>query len=231
MEIKNYGDRGVLLAGLKDAERSAWLAELNRGLPDGCDEYVVGFDSILLIGHRIITEAFVGPEDAVGATSLRKFIGARQARSGVSPNESLDSANPQRKLDVEVCYDGADLASVAKSSGLTVRQVIELHCAPTYTVRIMGFSPGFPYLEGLDPRLHLDRRSSPRNRIEPGTVAIGGPHAGIYSVASPGGWHLLGHTDFSLFDREAASQPDPDPKQVFALSPGDQLCFLAKEGA
>ena len=81
----------------------------------------------------------------------------------------------------------------------------------------------------MDPRLHLERRDSPRNHIEPGAVAIGGAHAGIYTVASPGGWHLLGHTDHSLFNLAAAQQSRPQSQEVFALSPGDQVRFQAKE--
>jgi KipI family sensor histidine kinase inhibitor len=90
---------------------------------------------------------------------------------------------------------------------------------------MMGFSPGFPYLDGLDPKLHLDRRPSPRNHIAPGSVAIGGSHAGIYSVASPGGWHLLGNTKWPLFDLEAAKLANPNPTTVFALSVGDRVHF------
>ena len=81
----------------------------------------------------------------------------------------------------------------------------------------MGFTPRFPYLEGLDPRLNLARRSSPRNHVQPGTVAISGPHAGIYSVASPGGWHLLGQTELPLFRRSPF-----DELRVLSLSKGNR---------
>jgi len=90
----------------------------------------------------------------------------------------------------------------------------------------MGFAPGFPYLDGLDERLHLKRKASPRDRIEPGSVAIGGSHAGIYSVASPGGWHLLGRTDFPLFQPEKARGTLSDAREVFALAAGDTVKFL-----
>lgn len=209
MELKPYGDRGILLAALSESERNDWLCRLDRSLPEGCEEYVVGYDSILLIGQRI---------------SEQSLLPLQQLAI-----ESTHTGPAAHRHVIEVSYHGPDLAAVAQACGLTVEQVIQLHCAPIYTVRMMGFSPGFPYLEGLDARLHIDRRASPRNRIEPGSVAIGGSHAGIYSVASPGGWHLLGHTDFTLFDREAARQSNPKPHAVFALSPGDQVCFKAKE--
>jgi len=219
MELKPYGDRGVLLAALSEAERSAWLVKLEDELPAGCEEYVVGYDSVLLIGQRISGHALAGSKDVASAT-------ARQKSSDAMLNASKSSV---RSFDVELIYNGADLESVAKACDLTVEQVIDLHTAPTYRVRMMGFSPGFPYLDGLDPRLHLPRRPSPRNHIAPGTVAIGGSHAGIYSVASPGGWHLLGQTEWPLFNREAARHPNPNPKDVFALAPGDEIRFQAKE--
>lgn len=205
MKLKPYGDRGILLSGLNDEERSAWLVKLENALPPGCEEYVLGYDSILLVGQGLLS---VDPKFCSDATPV---------------------ASTSRQLHtIDVTYNGIDLESVAEDCGITIAQVIELHTAPTYTVRMMGFSPGFPYLDGLDPRLHLPRRASPRTRIAPGTVAIGGAHAGIYSVASPGGWHLLGHTDWPLFNLEAARQSNPNPREVFALAPGDQVRFQAK---
>ncbi|MGZ0709499.1 5-oxoprolinase subunit B family protein [Coraliomargarita sp. W4R53] len=237
MELKPYGDRGILLAALSEVERSVWLHRLALGLPAGCEEYVVGYDSILLIGQGIVNDQSLKERiDSFVACPLVDPQGA-DASLPVSPSANLGDShsstdfaqNLQPQHVIEVSYNGADLVAVAQACGLTVAQVIERHSAPIYTVRMMGFSPGFPYLEGLDPRLHLDRRNSPRNRIEPGTVAIGGSHAGIYSVASPGGWHLLGHTDFTLFDRNAARQTSPSAHEVFALSAGAQVRFQPKE--
>ncbi len=205
MECKPYGDRGVLLSALSDAERSGIVDELDQALPTGCLEYVLGYDSILLIGKDLSTEY-------AHALLQRK-------RSDAMPIVSTSN----RCHAIRVHYDGEDIDAVAEACGLSVAEVVKIHSAPTYTVRMMGFSPGFPYLDGLDPRLHLERRQSPRNHIAPGTIAIGGSHAGIYSVASPGGWHLLGQTDLTLFDVDAAQRADPT--QAFALVAGDQVRF------
>lgn len=204
MNCLAYGDRGVLLSALSDAERAALILELELDRPHGCGEFVPGYDSILLIGSRL--------------EATREWLGRR-------PKKRPVGIKTPRSHRIQVNYNGADLKAVAKATGMDVASVIERHCAPTYTVRMMGFSPGFPYLEGLDPRLHLERRESPRTHIPPGSVAIGGPHAGIYSVASPGGWHLLGQTEFPLFKLKATREADPDPAQVFALSVGDQVRF------
>ena len=118
-----------------------------------------------------------------------------------------------------MCYDGADLEEIARAAKLSCNEVIKLHSAPIYTVRFLGFAPGFAYLDGLDPRLMLPRRSEPRIRMDPGAVAIGGPHTGVYTVPSPGGWNWLGNTATPLFD--------PTTEHI-ALHPGDTVRFIPK---
>ena len=131
-------------------------------------------------------------------------------------DESHDE--PDARLHtVPVVYDGTDLADVASAAGLTVHEVIERHHAPLYRVMCLGFSRGFPYLEGLDPALQLPRRATPRVRVPAGSVAIAGEQAGIYPMASPGGWHRLGTTTFPVFD--------PGARPPAAFAPGDRIRF------
>ena len=209
MDCKPYGDRGILLSGANHAERAALLAGLDRSLPQGCSEFVSGYDTILF-------------KDA-GREAVDEWLESL-------PDAAEGQARRPRLHTIPVNYDGADLETVAKICGMKVDEVIACHSAPIYTVRMMGFSPGFPYLDGLDPKLHLPRRASPRDRIAPGSVAIGGGHAGIYSVASPGGWHILGRTKRALFDLNASQKAEPDEDSVFALKVGDQVRFnLAKD--
>ena len=109
--------------------------------------------------------------------------------------------------DLTVCYDctvisGPDLDFVCHHSGLSAQEVIALHSAPDYLIYMLGFLPGFAYLGGLDPRLHTPRLDSPRTCIPAGSVGIGGAQTGVYPLASPGGWQLLGRTPVSVFDRQ-----------------------------
>ncbi|PLV58236.1 5-oxoprolinase subunit PxpB [Erwinia sp. B116] len=131
-----------------------------------------------------------------------------------------------RRVDIPVIYGGsggADLQHVARHHGLNARQVVEMHAAAEYVVCFIGFQPGFPYLAGLDPRLHTPRRDTPRVRVPAGSVAIGGSQTGIYPLESPGGWQLIGHTATALF------LPDRQPPVL--LRPGDRLRFVPqKEG-
>jgi UPF0271 protein len=117
---------------------------------------------------------------------------------------------------VPVLYDGVDLDDVARSANLSQKDVIAIHAACEYRVVCLGFLPGFAYLRGLDPRLHVPRRATPRPRIGPLSVAVAGPYAGVYPFASPGGWNILGTARaFTPFD----------PSRGAALSLGDRVRF------
>lgn len=125
------------------------------------------------------------------------------------------------RVEILVHYggeDGPDLAFVAEFHGLTQAQVIEKHAEPIYQVGMMGFMPGFGYLLGLDPALATPRLETPRTHIPGGSVGIAGQQTGVYPLASPGGWRLIGRTDQVLFD--------PQREPYFRLSPGDEVRFV-----
>jgi inhibitor of KinA len=102
---------------------------------------------------------------------------------------------------------------------LTPTEVIRIHAATEYPVYMLGFSPGFCYLGGLDPRLTCPRRDQPRPRVPAGSVGIAGQQTGVYASATPGGWNIIGRTSITLFD------PHADP--AFALRAGDRVRFRA----
>lgn len=121
---------------------------------------------------------------------------------------------------VDVRYDGPDLDVVAQLAGRSAEEVVALHTRPEYTVVMLGFSRGFPYLAGLDPALTgIPRLAAPRTRVPAGAVGIALDQTGIYPMASPGGWRLLGSTDAVLFDPE---RWPPSP-----LQSGSRLRFRA----
>ena len=106
---------------------------------------------------------------------------------------------------------------MAAQANLDVDKLIELHTNAEYVVAFMGFAPGFAYMTGLDPRLHLPRRQDPRPKVAAGSVAIATTYAAVYPTQAPGGWHLLGHTDADLFD--------PDRRPPALLEPGTRVTF------
>jgi len=127
---------------------------------------------------------------------------------------------PPKQITIPVIYGGEggpDLAWLAEFQCISPAEVIRLHTAPTYRVGMMGFTPGFAYLIGLDPALATPRRETPRTRVPAGSVGIAGHQTGIYPLDSPGGWQLIGKTDSVLFD--------PQREQPFLLSPGDEVRF------
>jgi KipI family sensor histidine kinase inhibitor len=137
------------------------------------------------------------------------------AALGVAPDP--DDAEEGTEHRILVRYDGEDLAAVAESCGLLPAEVVALHASASYTVFFLGFVPGFAYLGPLPAPLHLPRRPSPRPRVPAGSVAIAGDQTAIYPLPTPGGWHLLGHTDAPMWD----------PRRVppARLAPGDRVRF------
>ena len=110
---------------------------------------------------------------------------------------------PRPVLTIPVRYGGdygPDLAEVADRAGLTPAQVIELHSGTTYRAYMLGFAPGFAYLGTLPEVLRLPRRSTPRQRVPAGSVAIAAAQTAVYPLATPGGWHLIGRTDAIMWD-------------------------------
>jgi KipI family sensor histidine kinase inhibitor len=105
-----------------------------------------------------------------------------------------------REHEIRVIYDGADLAQVAESCGLSPEEVVARHSARRYSVDLLGFVPGWAYLSELDASLQLPRRSQPRPRVPAGSVAIAGAQTGVYPLDTPGGWHIIGHTEKVMFD-------------------------------
>ncbi|MFC4304954.1 5-oxoprolinase subunit PxpB [Cohnella boryungensis] len=134
------------------------------------------------------------------------------------------ASRPRREVELPIVYggeNGPDLAECAGRSAMSAKRFAELHAGSVYRVEAMGFAPGFPYLSGLDKRLEQPRRDSPRQLVPAGSVGIAGSRTGVYPVASPGGWQIIGRTAVPLF-RPSGSEP-------FLLAPGDRVRFAAAE--
>ncbi len=131
---------------------------------------------------------------------------------------SSDRPARGREHEIPVVYDGSDLPGVAAATGLSAEEVVARHSGRTYSVDLIGFVPGFAYLSELDPSLHLSRRAQPRPRVPAGSVAIAGPQTAVYPLDTPGGWHILGHTQTLMFD------PDNTPPAL--LQAGDSVRFV-----
>jgi KipI family sensor histidine kinase inhibitor len=205
---ERVGRRAALIhfLGSEGCGRAAAVARvLQRERPGSLRDATAAFEKLLVeFGSRGDLEALMN--------QLKPWLAAVPAG-----NEGASMVHV-----IPVRYDGEDLADVARHSNLAPEEVIQRHLAPEYTVALLGFSPGFPYLEGLDPALHTPRRGMPRVRMPAGAVAIGGSHTGVYSLPTPGGWNWIGNTDVVLFDPSATENPG----HGVLLRTGDRVRFV-----
>ncbi|TCK30937.1 KipI family sensor histidine kinase inhibitor [Ancylobacter aquaticus] len=196
-----FGDRIDPAINALVHRTAALLAEAR---PEGLVETVPSFRSLLVHYDPLRTSA----------QALQAFIGALEL-------EDEAGQAPPRIWRIPVLYGGEagpDLTEVAAATGLSAAEVIALHAGTLYRVYVQGFLPGFAYLGDLPEALDLPRRTSPRVRVPPGSVAIAQRMSGIYPVESPGGWHLIGNTPLRFFD------PARTPPTLF--TPGDGVRFV-----
>ena len=169
-------------------------------------ETVPAFASLLITYDPLVTEY-----DTI-ADAVKKLADADGADA---------AAGEGRLVTIPVCYGGdfgPDLPFVAQHAGLTEEEVIALHAGREYQIYMLGFLPGFPYLGGLDERLFTPRLGTPRTAIPAGAVGIGGEQTGIYPIASPGGWQLIGRTPLKQMCIRDSSRRNPTKKVRKSLS-------------
>jgi UPF0271 protein len=195
LALEPFGDTAVR-ARLPEGAPSRAILEALRALAG-----VV--DAIVTERHALVTFDPSAPPEGV-ADAIERVLCAPE------------SAASTRTRAIAVRYDGADLDEVARLASMTRAEVIARHTQAAYVVAAIGFMPGFAYLRGLDPRLVLPRRATPRPRVPAGAVAIAGPYAGVYPLASPGGWHLLG---------TAVGEALFNPRAGATLALGDRVAF------
>jgi len=159
----------------------------------------------------------------VEADAVERWL---RAQLDAMPADAVARPSSARMVEIPVVYGGdagPDLDGAAAELGLEPAELILRHASGHYTVAMIGFAPGFPYLLGLDPALALPRLPTPRTSVPAGSIGIGGAQTGIYPRESPGGWRLIGRTPLKLFD--------PLRDEPALLSPGDRVRFVAMDAA
>lgn len=184
-----------------------WL--LDNPLP-GQEAVVIAYASLSVFFDPVRVKALL-PSEKSPARAIQAMLGKIAVPAAVAPQK-------KSLIEIPVRYDGPDLGELADRLQLPEDEIIRLHAEPVYTVFMIGFLPGFPYLGPLPEALSLPRRDTPRQRVPAGSVAVAGRQTGIYPQDSPGGWHLIGRTGFSLFD--AAKMPPA------SLQAGMQVRFV-----
>ena len=179
-----------------------------------------GLDWVTDVIPALVTVAVCFDARTAREAGERRATLERMLLEGVARAAGARADAPARTVEIPVCYEAAfapDLEEVARRTGLDAARVVELHAAAPHRVLMIGFAPGHPYIGGLDARLAVPRRASPRQRVEAGSVAIANAQTSIYPFATPGGWNVIGRTPLALFDpvREPASLLEPGDAVVF----------------
>lgn len=213
---------------------TALLVELGDGIDAATHALVrAAFDALSaagLPGVRDVVPAYTGiavhydPLAFAGVGPLPYDAARRTILDVLGRIRPADAASG-RTVEIPVHYggaDGPDIEHVAHHTGLSVDEVIALHAGTEYTVYVIGFAPGFPFLAGLPPRLATPRRASPRSSVPAGSVGIAGLQTGVYPLATPGGWNLIGRTAQRLF------LPERDPPALLRI--GDRIRFVPVSG-
>ena len=205
--VRPFGDRALLIGVDDPAAGRALVASLAGGLPDVDVELVCGLATVCVLARDL--ETALGPLTAAVHDVL-------EARPAARPGDG--AARAARVVTISCAFDGPDLDEVARLAGLAREEVVVQLTAGPLTVSVVGFSPGFAYLDGLPAALAaIPRRRRPRPAVPAGSVALANGHAAVYPTASPGGWQLVGRTGFPLLSLEQA------PYAV--LAPGDRVQF------
>jgi KipI family sensor histidine kinase inhibitor len=203
MRVLPCGER-ALLVELDDLDAGLGLhAALVASSPAGVVELVPAARTLLVTFDPGATDA----------AALGEALRAVEFSPGAPASGEL--------VEIPVTYDGEDLEAVASHAGVSSDEVVALHAGGEYVVAFCGFAPGFAYLTGLDERLHVPRRESPRTRVLAGAVAVADVFTAVYPRESPGGWQLIGRTEAPLWDVER----DPPARLV----PGTRVRFVASE--
>lgn len=204
--MRSAGD-DLISVDVVDPERAQALAATLRETGDWL-EAVAGIDSVV-VRFDIASVSRADAQDKL-----------REAEA----NAPKASEKPQGIIEIPIVYGGEfgpDMEFVCDKLGLGKEAFIGLHCG-IYSVDMLGFTPGFAYIGGLDDRLMTDRLGEPRQHIPAGSVGIAGGRTGLYSLPGPGGWPLIGRTSRQLFD--------PTSDEPFTLSAGTRVRFTAVDG-
>lgn len=230
MRLSPLGDRAVVItlgSTVDDAVVArvrAVVAALEVPRLPGVADIVAAYATVTVFYEP---HAFQGRGEGTPYDEVCKVLRDRTARTesawaGLVKLGRRDSGAEAGRMEIPVCYGGdcgPDLTEVARHCRLPAEEVVRLHAGGDYQVHAVGFAPGFPYLGGLPDKLRTPRRATPRTSVPAGSVGIGWAQTGVYPLATPGGWQLIGRTPLKLFD--ASRQPPA------LLRVGDRVAFRA----
>lgn len=208
---KPYGERSILVE---------WPPEINENILQDVLNFKLNIQNNYIKSKIQVTSAYNSILITYN-TTIDNINDEVLSLKSIYSSKKHTSKSTGMLWKIPVCYDdefALDLSELSIEIKLSKSKIIELHSDTIYTVYFIGFLPGFLYLGGLDKSLHFPRKSTPRQLIKKGAVAIGANQTGIYPNESPGGWNIIGNSPISFFD---ASKDMP----CFAKA-GDKIQFV-----
>lgn len=211
MKFLTAGDRGLVvefgneISEITNNQVHAFARQVTAKKIKGIMEVVPTFRSLMI---------YYDP-DFISYNKLVRIL------STIQISEKDAGSGKKKVLQIPCCYEipfGEDLADMEQILGLSRQEIIQIHSSIDYKIYMLGFLPGFVYLGGLDPRIETPRLKTPRVKIDAGSVGIGGNQTGVYPVASPGGWRLIGNTPVKFYD--------PKSEEPFVCQAGEYIHFV-----
>lgn len=202
----------------------ALTVEFGNEINEQINAHLLGFIKILKNMHIKGIEEFIPSFRSVLIhynPGVLSYAEISKCINEVLEHPIADIGHKKRIVEIPVCYEnglGPDIEFVAEHAGLSVEEVIKIHSAKPYLIYMLGFQPGFPYLGGLDERIHTPRLDTPRLKLEAGSVGIGGKQTGLYPMESPGGWQIIGLTPVRCYN--------PDSDTPIPYRAGDYISFI-----
>jgi inhibitor of KinA len=205
------GDRALLveygdgIAPVVNEKVRAMTALLRKNLPAGVEAVVPAYRSLSILYDPLTTTP-------AGLVPILQTLEADSRTAEIAE---------AKVVPIPVCYGGGfgpDIGVVIEHTGLREEEIVAIHASVEYPIYMIGFTPGFCYLGGLDGRLQTPRRKTPRTNLPAGSVGIAESQTGMYPVDSPGGWQIIGRTPLRLF---APARENP-----FLYEAGDRIRFL-----
>jgi len=203
MRVLPSGSTAILVELDDLDEVLALYATLSQNVPNGVLDLVPAARTLLLITDP----------DVAALSSVEAAVRSAKPRS--------DLRDGGERVDIPVTYDGEDLEEAAQLLGCDAAELVRRHTDAEWTVAFCGFIPGFGYLTSPVWTSEVPRRSSPRTKVPPGSVALAGEFSGVYPRQSPGGWQLIGRSELTMFD------PARDPAAI--LRPGVRVRFVDED--
>ncbi len=205
MEVKRFGDQACIICFEEKISHQVHHQVMSAyqffhtGEIKGITELIPSYNSLTIVYNTKITP-FEELKMMVDNVDLQKtgYIG--------------------QTFQMPVCYENAaDQDVFCQATGLSWSEIVDIHISSSYLVYMMGFLPGFLYMGEVDERIQLPRKKIPRKKVEVGSVGIAGAQTGVYPIASPGGWNIMGRTPVTLFN--------PSSAKPFPVEIGDEITF------